>query len=92
MKSINVKTYKVPQDVISDILRILFKNEIKHKIKSVQPDDNIITVEVDYYSIRRNEPRQNIETILDDYREFMKDIIGDAILNMVGSNDEEEED
>lgn len=92
MTSTNIKTYKVPQDVISDILRILFKNGIKHKIKSVQPDDNIITVEVDYYGIRSNDPRKNIETILDDYREFMKDIIGEAILNMVGESNEEEED
>ncbi len=92
MRTINVKTYKVPQDLISDILRILFANNVKHKIKSVQPIDNIISVEVDYNSTKKAEPRRNIETILEDYREYMKDVLGDAILNQLDWSEEEDED
>src|SRR3954470_16767442 len=89
MNSNSEHTYKVPQDIIAEILRIAFKSSVRHKIKSVMPNDNIITVEFDFSTVRSEEPRENIENVLEDYREFMKDILGDAIENLY---DESEED
>jgi DNA-directed RNA polymerase subunit L len=86
----SIKAYKVPQDVISDVFRILFKYEVKYKIRSVQSNENIIKIEVDYTRQKNVNAQENIETILDDYREFMKDIVGDFIDTLEDEDDLED--
>ena len=43
MKNIlEVKRYKIPEDLLMDILRILFGNNIKHKIIGIQERQNMV--------------------------------------------------
>ena len=82
------KRYKVPEDLLMDILRILFKNNIKHKITGVQERQNIVLINVnfDLNSIKNREAKENMEGILTDYSEYMKGLLGDTVLML----DEEE--
>jgi len=85
----NVKRYKIPQDVLMDILRILFGNKIKHKIEGIKEKENIIILQV-YFTDSDNSTsaQENIEGILKDYSEYMKGLLSDSTLFM----DEEEQD
>ena len=47
-KNIIVNRYKVPQDLVLDILRILFGNKIKHQITGVKERENFILLTVFY--------------------------------------------
>ncbi|MBL7913397.1 MAG: hypothetical protein JNJ41_20205 [Bacteroidia bacterium] len=87
-----VKLYKVPEDLLMDILRILFKNNIKHKIIGIQERQNIILLNVnfDLASIKNREAKENMEGILTDYSEYMKGLLGDTVL-MLDEEDEENE-
>ena len=85
------KRYKIPQDMLMDILRILFSNNIRHKIEGIKQKDNIIILQV-YFT--DNEPiknaKKNIEGILQDYSEYMKGLLGDDILFMDEETDEQD--
>ncbi|MHB8261011.1 MAG: hypothetical protein ACYDCN_05305 [Bacteroidia bacterium] len=83
----NVKRYKIPQDVFMDILRILFGNNIKHKIEGIKEKENIILLQV-YFTNNQNgeNAERNVEGILKDYSEYMKGLLNDSTLFM----DEEE--
>lgn len=84
----NVKCYKVPQDTLMDILRILFGNKIKHKIEGIKERENIIILQVYFTNTNISENAQeNIEDILNDYSKYMKELLNDSILFM----DEEED-
>lgn len=85
-----VKRYKVPEDLLMDILRIVFKNNIKHKITGIQERQNIVLLNVnfDLNSIKNREAKENMEGILTDYSEYMKGLLGDTVL-MLDEEDEE---
>lgn len=76
-----VKRYKIPQDLLMDILRIVFKNNIKHKLEGIKEKENIIVLQVHFTGTDNNKNAQeNIEGILTDYCEYMKGLIsGDAL-------------
>ncbi len=77
------KRYKVPQDVIMDILRILFGNKIKHKIEGIKEKENMIILQVNYADKANNvSAQENIEAILIDYTEYMKGLLGESTLFM----------
>ena len=76
------KRYKVPQDLLMDILRILFRNNIKHQITGIQERENIILLQVHFKSDKNNEAKENIAAILEDYSEYMKGLLGDTVLVM----------
>ncbi|MCW3072015.1 MAG: hypothetical protein JWQ09_6056 [Segetibacter sp.] len=84
------KRYKVPEDLLMDILRILFKNNIKHKITGIQKQQNsvLLNVNFDLISIRNKEAKENMEGILTDYSVYMKGLLGDTVL-MLDEEDEE---
>jgi hypothetical protein len=85
----NIKRYRIPQDVLMDILRILFGNKIKHRIEGIKERENIILLQVHYNPSTHNaNARENIEGILLDYSEYMQGLLGDSTLFM----DEEEEE
>lgn len=84
----NIKRYKIPQDILFDILRIVFKNNIKHKIEGIKEKENIIILQVHFRDTDNNKNAQeNIEGILTDYCQYMKGLISDDTLFM----DEEED-
>ena len=87
----NIKRYKVPQDILMDILRILFKNNIKHQITGIQERENIIllNVHLKQNNIKSEEAQENISSILEDYSQYMKGLLGDTML--VLDDDEETE-
>lgn len=83
-----IKHYKIPQDILMDILRILFGNKIKHRIEGIKEKENIIILQVDFMDTKNHVTAQeNIEEILTDYSEYMKELLGDSTLFM----DEEDE-
>ena len=83
-----VKRYKIPQDLLMDILRILFGNNIRHKIEGIKEKENIIILQVHFTGTGNNiNAQENIEGILTDYSEYMKGLISDDTLFM----DEEED-
>ncbi|MBA3664572.1 MAG: hypothetical protein H0W61_10235 [Bacteroidetes bacterium] len=88
-KNENTKRYKIPQDLLMDILRILFGNKIKHQIEGIKEKENIIILQV-YYTDTNNSKatKENIETLLTEYSEYMEGLLSDNTLFM----DEEEED
>ena len=87
-----VKRYKIPEDLLMDILRILFGNNTKHKIIGIQQRQNIVLLNVnfDLNSIKHREAKENIEGILTNYSEYMKGLLGDTVL-MLDEEDEENE-
>lgn len=83
-----IKHYKIPLDVLMDILRILFGNKIKHKIIGIRERENMIILQAQFQITDNNiSAEENIEGILKDYSEYMKGILGDQTLFM----DEEDE-
>ena len=88
-KNENTKRYKVPQDILMDILRILFGNKIKHRIEGIKEKENIIILQVNFTNSNNNmNAQENIEGILKDYSDYMKGLLSDSTLFM----DEKEED
>ncbi|MBK7310124.1 MAG: hypothetical protein IPI93_04865 [Sphingobacteriaceae bacterium] len=87
-----VKRYKIPEDLLMDILRILFGNNIKHKIIGIQQRQNMVLLNVnfDLNTIMNREAKENMEGILTDYSEYMKGLLGDTVL-MLDEEDEEKE-
>lgn len=84
-----IKKYRVPQDVLMDILRILFGNQIKHKIEGIKERENIIILKVYFTDTVNNvHAEENIEELLNEYTIYMKDFLNDRTLFM---DDEEEE-
>ena len=88
--NLQIKRYKIPQDVLMDILRILFGNNIKHQITGIKERENIVLMSIHFNedATKHEEAQENIEAILKDYSEYMKGLMGDNILFM----DEEEQD
>ena len=87
-----VKRYKIPEDLLMDILRILFGNNIKHKIIGIQQRQNMVLLNVnfDLNTIMNREAKENMEGILSDYCEYMKGLLCDTVL-MLDEEDEEKE-
>jgi hypothetical protein len=86
-----VKHYKIPQDLLMDILRILFNNNIKHKIDGIKERENIILLSVHFSENvdKHEEAEENIKSILQDYSDYMKGLLGDNILFMDEEEDEQ---
>ncbi len=82
-KNENTKRYKVPQDILMDILRILFGNKIKHRIEGIKEKENIIILQVNFTNTDNNlNAQENIEGILKDYSDYMKGLLSDSTLFM----------
>ncbi|HRG02363.1 MAG TPA: hypothetical protein PKZ75_14690 [Bacteroidia bacterium] len=87
-----VQRYKIPEDLLMDILRILFGNNIKHKIIGIHERQNIVLLNVnfDMNSNKNREAKENMEGILTDYSEYMKGLLGDTVLMLDEEDDENE--
>ncbi len=71
-----------------DILRILFGNKIKHKIEGIKEKENIIILQVYFTNAGNSANAQgNIEDVLNDYSEYMKELLSDATLFIDGEED-----
>lgn len=77
----NYFTYKVPQDVAFDVLRLVIQNRVKYKIAGVKQKENIMLLEINISSSTHGvKVKDCIETILNDYKEYMQDIVPDALI------------
>lgn len=80
-KTANTRKYKVPQDIVMDILRVLIRNKAQYQITGIKEQENSLFLAVNYASVdRAAEVRENIEAILEEYLEYMKGIISDKTL------------
>lgn len=84
-------TYKVPQDVAYDVLRSIIKNKVQYKIAGIREKENIMMLEIDVNSsIHGVRVKNSIETVLNDYKDYMKDIVPDKLI--VSGDDEDDDD
>ncbi len=85
-----VASYRITEDLLMDVLRILITNKIKYKIEGIKERENIILFQVHYTDTKVGKGAQdNIEAMLEDYTEYMKGMLGDNNL-IVYSEDEDE--
>lgn len=63
------RTYAIPMDMLMDILRIVFKNELPNHIEGINVKENIIRLNVKFPANHPfgKETKENIETLLADY-------------------------
>lgn len=85
--------YKVPQDIVMDILRVVFRNKLKYSIAGVKEHENSLLLYVNYAGVKNGKDvKSNIEGILDDYCNYMKGIISDATLIIDQDRDEDDDE
>jgi len=83
-------TYKVPQDVAYDVLRSIIKNKVAYSIIGIREKENIMLLQIDVNSSKYgSRVKDGIETILNDYKDYMKDIVPDPL---IVSGDDEDDD
>jgi hypothetical protein len=62
------KRYKVPQDLLMEILRILFSAKLKHKIIGIKARENIVLLQVECVTAKVHQQAiQNLEELLEEY-------------------------
>jgi len=82
-------TYKIPQDVAYDVLRSVIKNKVKYNIAGIREKENMMLLEIDINGSKYGaRVKDGIETILTDYKHYMKDIVPDPL---IGSGDDEDD-
>jgi len=66
------ESLKVPADVLLDILGIIVKESLKHEITQVIESRSIVVVAVffDNGTLKQQRILQNIQNILEEYREY----------------------
>ncbi|MGZ4056057.1 MAG: hypothetical protein ACXVDZ_18190 [Bacteroidia bacterium] len=84
------RRYKIPQDVLMDIFRILIGNKIKYRIEGIKEKENLLLVQVDVTNAVNNlTAHENILEILKDYSEFMDGLLKETLY---ADEDQEEEE
>ena len=65
--------YTISMDILLDVLKIIFQNNIPHKIKAALENDNSIVMNLSFDPLIRfhAEAKENIETFISDYRHFL---------------------
>ena len=81
MATLSNYTYKIPQDVAYDVLRTVISNKVPYKIAGIREKENLMLLEVYYSGAKPSIHAQDgIESILNDYKEYMKDIVPDQLI------------
>ena len=78
-KSAIVKSYTIPMDVFTDILRILLSNETNYSIVGINEREDSILIQVtsDAGNSRHKKVRENITAILTEYGYFLQGTPGE---------------
>lgn len=81
---IETKRYRIPQDLIADILRTLFRSKVRHKIIGVKERENVVILELFYSSANtiQMQARMTVEDSLLEYMEYMEGLMSDETLFM----------
>lgn len=66
------KTFSIPLDVLTDIIKVLLQAELKSEITGANENKNFIDVKVEYQNGLgfHQKAIDNIESILDDYNHY----------------------
>jgi hypothetical protein len=66
------KTFSIPLDVLTDIIKVLLQAELKNEITGANENKNFIDVKVEYQNGLgfHQKAIDNIESILDDYNHY----------------------
>lgn len=66
------KTFSIPLDVLTDIIKVLLQAELKNEITGANENKNFIDVKVEYQNGLgfHQKAIDNIENILDDYNHY----------------------
>ena len=66
------KTFSIPLDVLTDIIKVLLQSELKNEITGANENKNFIDVKVEYQNGLgfHQKAIDNIENILDDYNHY----------------------
>ncbi|MBI2722213.1 MAG: hypothetical protein HYX39_08560 [Bacteroidetes bacterium] len=90
-KKENIASYRIPADILMDVLRILFANKIKHRIEGIKEKENIALFQMNYPDTKIGIGAQdNIESILQDYSEYMEGLLGNNELIVYSENEDED--
>lgn len=66
------KTFSIPLDVLTDIIKVLLQAELKNEITGANENKNFVDVKVEYQNGLgfHQKAIDNIESILDDYNHY----------------------
>jgi hypothetical protein len=69
---ITEETFKIPLDMMIDILAIIVQEELKHEVIKVVQSRSLIVVAVSYNknSLKVQKVMQNIQSLISDYEHF----------------------
>ena len=68
-----IKSYTVPMDLLMDILKIIFKDGLKHYIEGINETDGSLILRIYFQPNSSNDKgaKNNIEEILSDYGYYL---------------------
>ncbi|MFI5151457.1 MAG: hypothetical protein ACHQRM_17145 [Bacteroidia bacterium] len=76
--TIEIKRYRVPQDLFFDILRIVLRSKMRYRIEGIKGKENIIQLQVHMDSDYENHELgiENIEDLLNGYGKTLSGMYG----------------
>ena len=84
--------YRIPGDLLIEVLRILYQNNINNKITGVKENESMVIMKVMYSESKNNtSAKENIETLLNEYTAFMKGLLTDKTLFMDEEAEQEDD-
>lgn len=83
------KTYSVPLDILMDVLRILFENNVPNRIKGISVKDNLLWLDVKLSPDHpyRKDIMANIDALLGDYQFYLNGTTDEADFSSYSENE-----
>lgn len=83
------KRYKIPQDLVMDIFRLVISNKVKYSIAGVMEKENALIMELSFVkgTYKSAEAKDNIETMLKEYKDYLNDTNGDSLIDSEEENE-----
>lgn len=88
------KRYKIPQDLVMDIFRLVIVNKVKYSIVGVMEKENVLIIEITFIkgTYKSAEAKDNIETMLKEYKDYLNETTGDNLIDSEEEDNENEND
>jgi hypothetical protein len=83
------KRYKIPQDLAMDIFRLVISNQVKYSIAGVMEKKNVLIMELSFVkgTYKSAQAKENIETMLKEYKDYLNDTTGDSLIDSEEENE-----
>lgn len=77
-----IKHYRIPQDILLDVLRLMFQVRIKHNIVGVKLKENLAVIKVEFNPQRASHTfaRKDLESMLEEYEKYMRGLLSDSLI------------